>query len=71
MVKGVSLGKHTLRAVVGVGAVAVLEEHGVAARIADCVNAQRRYLVDLRFLVVADLGHQLKAHLRRQATDSA
>lgn len=52
--EGIGLGKDTLGAVVGVGTIAVLEVHRMAARQTDGVDAQGLYLRHLTAMALTD-----------------
>lgn len=68
--KRVGRGQHTLRTVVGVRAVAVLEDHRPTAVVAYGVDTAGLYPLHLTELVIADLQDKLEGDLPRQMADA-
>lgn len=68
--KRVGRGQHTLRTVVGVRAVAVLEDHRPTAVVAYGVDTAALYPLHLTELVIADLRDKLEGDLPRQMADA-
>ena len=66
----VGLGTHLLRAVVLVGTVYVLEEHGVAAREVEHVYAVGPHLVYDGRVIAAQLGDEAERHLVGQVVEA-